>query len=60
MKMLCVLCDIGPKFQMLLRLASIFRGFNVLKSSHHLLTIGFVEVDRLMCYGETKSVFGNN
>jgi len=59
MKMLRVLCDIGPNFQMLLRLASIFRGFNVLKSLHRLLTIGFVEVDRVMCCGETKSVFGN-
>jgi hypothetical protein len=55
---LCVLCDLGPKFQMLLRMA-FFRGLNVLKSLYHVITIGFVEVDRVMCYGETKSVFGN-
>jgi len=59
MKMLCVLCDLGPTFQMLLRLASIFRGLKFLKSLRHLITIGFVEVDRMVCYGETKSVFGN-
>jgi hypothetical protein len=59
MKILCVLCDLGPKFQMLLRLASCFRGLNVLKSLHRVITIGFVEVDRVMCYGKTKSVFGN-
>jgi hypothetical protein len=59
MKMLCVLCDLGPKFQMLLRLALFFRGLNVLKSLHHMITIGFVEVGVVMCNGETKSVFGN-
>lgn len=60
MKMLCVLCDLGPKFKMFLRPALFFRGLNVLKSLHHVITIGFVEVDRVMCYGETKFVFGNN
>jgi len=54
MTMLCVLCDLGPKFQMLLRLELIFRGLNFLKSLHHVITIGFVEVDSVMCYGETK------
>lgn len=59
MKMLCVLCDLGPTLQ-LLRLAPNFRGLKVLKSLHHLITIGFVEVDRVMCYGETHPCLETN
>jgi hypothetical protein len=59
MKILCELYDLRPIFKMLLTLSLLFRGLNVLKSLHHVITIGFVEVDRQACYGESKSVFGN-
>lgn len=44
---------------MLLRLVSLSRGLKALKLLRRVITIGFVEVDRVMRYGETKSVFVN-
>jgi hypothetical protein len=60
MKILCVLCELGPTFQILFRWASFFRGLNVLEMLRHLITIVFVEVDRVMCHGGTESLLGNN
>jgi hypothetical protein len=44
---------------MLLRLVSLSRGLKASKLLRRVIAIGFVEVDRVMRYGETKSVFVN-